>query len=288
MAAIGYMATKQGMAGAIPVIQTYIRNALANPNGTDSMVYEALPLLRVHRNQQPISRFTVTHYRLKDFPETGGERRRVGFVTGDRRDINVGQIWVSSENTNMQMDSFYGKSTSATIRYLGAERDAIGAVVKDTIGDALRAQMNGRVVVDPATAIPTTAGTLEKTNKVKWIFHVASVIGQPLVGYKPIEQIDQCVKSALRLASREEFARQRLRSILFPIFGTGPGGGDVEATIRICLDAAMEYLERGRAQARGLRGIYFYVWGEVDLEICRTVANKIPGLSLEDSKAKLK
>ena len=74
------------------------------------------------------SRNTRTYYRFARFPTTGPERRRVGFVTGDRRDIDVARIWVNSENTNMQMDSFYGKSTSATIRYLGAENDAIRAV----------------------------------------------------------------------------------------------------------------------------------------------------------------
>lgn len=275
-ATIGYKPTKQGMAEAIPTIQTYIKNALANPNGTDSLVYDALPQLRVQRAQQAISRVTLTHYRLKQYPETGAECRRVGFVTGDRRDINVGEIWVSSENTNMQMDSYYGKSTSATLRYLGAEKDAIGAVAKDTIGDALRAQMNGRIAVDPATVIPTTAGMLGETNNVKWIFHVAAVIGQPLVGYKPIEQIDQCVKAALRLANRAPY--QVLRSILFPIFGTGPGGGDIETTVKICLDTAQEFLERGKDQPQGMRDIYFYVWGEVDLEICKAVANKMPGL----------
>lgn len=279
LATISYKLTKPGMADAIQTIQTYIKNALANPNGTDSLVYDALPQLRVQRAQQPISRVTATHYRLKAFPETAPACRRVGFVTGDRRDINLGQIWVSSENTNMQMDSYYGKSTSATLRYLGAEKDAIGAVAKDTIGDALRVQMSGRIAVDPATVIPTTAGMLEQTNNVKWIFHVASVIGQPLVGYKPVEQIDQCVKAALRLSNRPPY--NEARSILFPIFGTGPGGGDIETTIKICLDAAMELLERGKDQPQGLREVYFYVWGEVDLDICKAVANKMPALVAE-------
>lgn len=285
MATIRYAATKQGMANTKDTIRAYIRNALANPNGSDSLVYEALPQLRVQRAQQQVSKFTVTHYRLTDCPKTGTGRRRVGFVTGDRRDIDVGQIWVNSENTNMQMDSFYGKSTSATIRYLGAEKDAIGMVVRDTIGDALRAQLNGCLVVDPATVIPTTAGALEATNKVKWIFHVAAVIGQPLVGYRPIEQVDQCVKAALRLANRQDFASDEIRSILFPIFGTGPGGSDVESTVRACLDSAVDHLERGIDQPRGLCDIYFYVWGLVDLEVCNAVAAKNPSLLADDSRA---
>jgi O-acetyl-ADP-ribose deacetylase (regulator of RNase III) len=283
MATIPYAATESGMNRTRDVIQAYIRNGLANPNGSDSLVYEALPQLRVQRAQQQVSQFTVTHYRLKNCPEAGIGRRRVGFVTGDRRDIDVGQIWVNSENTNMQMDSFYGKSTSATIRYLGAEKDGIGMVVRDTIGDELRSQLNGRLMVDPATVIHTKAGALEKTNNVRWIFHVAAVIGQPLVGYRPIEQVEQCVKAALRLANRPEFMSDEIRSILFPIFGTGPGGSDVESTIRVCLEAAVEYLERSQNRPRGLCDIYFYVWGVGDLEVCNAVATKNPALLRDDS-----
>ena len=106
-------------------IRSYLEGSLANPNASDSLVYEALPQLRVQRAQQQITKYARTYYRLARFPTTGPERRRVGFVTGDRRDIDVARIWVNSENTNMQMDSFYGKSTLATIRYLGAEKDAI-------------------------------------------------------------------------------------------------------------------------------------------------------------------
>jgi len=285
LATVFYVPSEAGMKAAIPVIQAYIRNALANPNHTDSLVYDALPLLEVERKQKPVSRFTVTGYRLDKFPQKGPEKRRVGFVTGSRRDIDVADIWVNSENTNMQMDSFYGKSTSATIRYLGAERDEIGAVSKDTIGEALRLLMNGRLSVDPATVIPTTAGSLKETNNVSWIFHVASVIGQPMLGYKAVENIAECVKEPLRRASEAKFAGQKLRSILFPIFGTGPAGGDVESTIKICLDAAIDYLETYRGRPGGLRDLYFYVWGEDDLEICKTVAGRIPGLILDQVKA---
>jgi O-acetyl-ADP-ribose deacetylase (regulator of RNase III) len=285
MATILYAATKQGMVETQDTIRNFVKNALANPNGTDSLVYEALPHLRVQRSQQPITKVSTTHYRLASFPETGPDRRRIGYVTGDRADIKVGAIWVNSENTNMQMDTFYGKSTSATIRYFGAEKDNVGAVVRDTIGEALRAQVQGRVAVDPATVIPTTAGALEETNQVKWIFHVASVMGQPLLGYRPIDQIERCVKAAIRHANSPKFASDAVRSILFPIFGTGPGGGDLEATIKLCIDAAVEQLELGREPALGLRDVYFYVWGEADLDICKMVALKNPALVADDPRS---
>jgi O-acetyl-ADP-ribose deacetylase (regulator of RNase III) len=285
LATIRYSATKPGMEAAKQSIQTYIRNSLANPNASDSLVYEALPQLRVQREQKRIARFTVTHYRLKNLPAGEAERRRIGFVTGDRQEITVGQIWVNSENCNMQMDSFYGRSTSATIRYLGAEKDDLGGVAIDTIGDALRERMNKRLVVDAGTVIPTTAGALETTNQVKWIFHVAAVVGQKLVGYRPVEQIDQCVRAALRRASQPEFSSGGVRSILFPIFGTGPGGADVESTIPVLLDAAIEHLERRRDETTGIRDVYFYVWGEVDLEICKAVAGRNPALLSDDALA---
>jgi O-acetyl-ADP-ribose deacetylase (regulator of RNase III) len=203
---------------------------------------------------------------------------------GTRSPFNISGMATVFYTASKAGMAFYGKSTSATIRYLGAERDEIGVVAKDTIGKALRAQMRGRLSVDPATVVPTTAGTLEQTNNVRWIFHVASVIGQPTVGYKPVERISECVKAPLRLASEPRFAKWQLRSILFPIFGTGPASGDVESTIRICLDAAIEYLESNRDRRGGLRDLYFYVWGENDLEICNAVAGRIPGLTLDEVK----
>jgi O-acetyl-ADP-ribose deacetylase (regulator of RNase III) len=272
------IATPEATADAVAKIRAYVDSALRNPTGTDSLVFEALPHLRVLRAQQPVANFTVTRFRLAAFAADDAQRRVIGFVTGDRRDIKVGDIWVNSENTNMQMDSFYGKSTSATIRYLGAEKDDFGDIKSDTIGEALRDRMTGRIAVPPAAVVPTTAGALQQSNGVKWVFHVAAVLGQPLQGYKPIDDVEQCVKSALRKASTPEFAAANLRSILFPIFGTGPGGKDVEGTIARCLPAAIEQFELGRDKPAGLREVYFYVWGESDLEVCRAVAGRNPAL----------
>ena len=58
--------------------------------------------------------------------------------------------------------------------------------------------------------------------------------------------------------------------------------GDLESTMRICLEAAIEHLESKRRG--GLRDLYFYVWGENDLEICNAVAGRIPGLTPDKVK----
>ena len=57
----------------------------------------------------------------------------------------------------------------------------------------------------------------------------------------------------------------------------------MESTIRVCLEAAVEYLERSQNRPRGLCDIYFYVWGVGDLEVCNAVATKNPALLRDDS-----
>src|SRR5262249_9258497 len=201
--------------------------------------------------------------------------KRLGFVTGDREDIRVGDIWVNSENTNMQMDRYYGESTSATLRYLGARKDDRGKVVEDTINDELQRKMAGAMEVDPGTVLATSAGELADNN-VKWIFHVAAVTGQPREDYRSGPRPDQCVKNALRKVGRGGLRDSALQSILFPIFGPGPAGGDLQQHATICINAALEYLETVETP---IRDVYFYVWSDVDLEICQAIVRNHPGLA---------
>ena len=249
------------MAQASERIALNIRNALKVPDATDSLVYHALPSLRVQRLPRRLTSVDVFAYPLRRDPT-----RRILFITGDREDITVGDVWVSSENTNMHMDNLYGKSTSATVRYLGARKDHTG-IIEDTIADELNAKMAGVFVVAPGTVIPTGPGELAR-NGVQWVFHVASVTGEPREGYRPVQRIDQCVKNALRRTADPEF--EGVRSMLFPIFGTGPGGGDLATHARVCIQAAIEHLEGG---ATPVRDAYFYAWADTDLEACLAIAD---------------
>ena len=265
---IEYRTTPTGIAEARKAICAHIVNALREPNKPDSLVYHAIPGLRVEKASRRLTKVEIFPFTLVKDPG-----KSIAFITGDREDIKVGDIWVSSENTNMQMDHFYGKSTSATIRYLGARKDQ-GRVVEDTIGEELRRKMAGALVVDPATVIATGAGALAKNN-VKWIFHVASVMGEPREGYRPVQRIDQCVKNALRRASDEDLQATGVNSMLLPILGTGPAGGNFQEHVEICVKAAVEYLE---GVVSPIRTVYFYAWSDVDLEICLAVASNHAGL----------
>jgi exonuclease III len=90
--------------------------------------------------------------------------KHIGILTGDLQFVQEKiDIWVNSENTNMQMARFYDRSGSAVIRYFGAKRDDRGRVVEDTIAIELAKVMGGDASVDPGTIIVTTAGELVGT-----------------------------------------------------------------------------------------------------------------------------
>src|SRR5262249_51913915 len=71
-------------------------------------------------------------------------RRIVGYKTGDIRHIKGVDLWVNSENQDMLMDRFLGKTVSANIRHLGSIKDKDGNVIEDTIEQALRSAIGQR------------------------------------------------------------------------------------------------------------------------------------------------
>ena len=72
--------------------------------------------------------FSTVRYELK-----GNKGLIVGYKTGAIDRIKDASIWVNSENTDMMMDRFLGKTLSARIRYLGANKDQNENVIEDTI-----------------------------------------------------------------------------------------------------------------------------------------------------------
>jgi hypothetical protein len=270
---IKYTTRPRGVEEAKEKIRAFITNALKQPYQTDSLVYSVLPDLRVQRGSgsERLTRLQRFEYPLERRPDCV-----LGLVSGDREDITVGDVWVNSENTDMQMDRYYGTSTSATIRYLGARKHSVtGRVEEDTIADELARRLSGEPHVEPATVIPTGAGALSG-NGVKWIFHVAAVVGEPREGYRPIERIERCVTSVFRRAASPEFADDPPTSILFPIFGTGPGGGDLRDHAERCIDAAVQALQVGIVDS--VRSVYFYVWSVEALRICEAVIERHDGV----------
>ena len=64
--------------------------------------------------------------------------------TGDIEHVKDMAVWVNPENSDMMMDRILGKTISAKIRYLGANKDEDGGVVEDTIAEELRSAADHR------------------------------------------------------------------------------------------------------------------------------------------------
>jgi O-acetyl-ADP-ribose deacetylase (regulator of RNase III) len=180
-------------------------------------------------------------------------------------------IWVNSENTNMQMSRHFDRSISSVIRYLGAKKDAKGHVIEDTIANELTKITGDHAHVPSGQVMVTGAGDLERTHKTKRVFHAASVIGQLGEGYKPIADMDigDCITNALEMANSDDFQAIELRSILFPLMGTGTGRGNLEEKARELIEAAICYLEANPTCR--IESIYFLTWSDKELAVCQRI-----------------
>ena len=81
----------------------------------------------------------------------------VGYKTGTIEDVRGVSIWVNSENTDMMMDRFIGRTISARIRYLGANKED-DSVLDDTIQESLRGVIGERAHVKIGTVLVTEFG----------------------------------------------------------------------------------------------------------------------------------
>jgi O-acetyl-ADP-ribose deacetylase (regulator of RNase III) len=241
-------------------IRDHIQNGL-DTLGTDSIIYDTLDDLKVEKRARVIETMDE-----KLYPIVGAPGKQIGYVTGNLINVNHVDIWVNSENTNMQMARHYEFSISATIRYEGATKDGNGYVVDDLIAKDLRKVTRGRDCL-PGNIMVTTAGELEKSNNVKKIFHAAAVICEPRSGYRPINNIAQCVRNALKKADSEELAPLQMHSILFPLMGTVATRSSAQETANKLIDEAVEYM-RQNPRSR-IDKIYFLAYTEQDREICQ-------------------
>jgi hypothetical protein len=122
---------------------------------------------------EPVSCGDLEFYELTERP-----RRSIALTPGGLSEVTFADVWISSENTNMQMARYYDRSVSGVVRYLGARRDFAGDVEEDVVGAALAERMAGRPVVPLGTVLDTVPGELARTHGVRRLFHVAAVWGE--------------------------------------------------------------------------------------------------------------
>ncbi len=251
-------------------IGVFVREALKSGR-TDSLVHEVLPL-RIGTTSRPIARTETFAWALKAQPE-----RQLCVTTGDIQRIKGIDIWVNSENTQMQMARWFDGSVSGAIRYLGAEKNAAGLVTQDLIADELTRIVGHQTTVAPATVIATGSGVLARTHGVKQIIHAASVAGAIGKGYLPIANVSDCVANALALADSPELQPLGASSILFPLLGGGTARGDLKLLVAPLIEAALEYLRANPAST--IRRVHFMAYSEAELAACCSVLDSLPDLA---------
>lgn len=250
------------MKDAAGKIQELIKNGMASVN-VDSPVYEVLDNLRVENKPKLINK-----KELHTFPLAKVPGKQLGIITGDIQNIKEADVWVNSENTNMQMARPFERSISAVIRYMGAKKNRAGRITEDTVSRELF-DATGGTGVDPAVVIDTTAGELTASNNVKKIFHAAAVVGQVGLGYSPIEKISECVRNALKLVDDARLANDNLKTILFPLMGTGTSKKSAQEVAGELVEEAISYLEENPQSKAEI--VYFLAYNEQDLELCQRI-----------------
>lgn len=234
--------------------------------GTKKTNQKLVDIENFRKVSKPIGRREEFSYTLK-----GNEGKKVALITGDILKVKGIDIWVNSENTNMQMARFHDNSISGVTRYFGAKRDNAGNVLDDIIANELEKQLEGNSFVQQASVFVTTAGELKESNDVKKIFHVAAVEGEAGSGYQPIRNIGRCVSNALKRVDGK-FKQEGYKSILFPLLGTGTAKGELENISEVLIHNAISYFEDNPNTT--LESIYFLVWTERELEVCKKILAK--------------
>jgi O-acetyl-ADP-ribose deacetylase (regulator of RNase III) len=141
--------------------------------------------------------------------------------------------------------------------------------VRDAIADELREKMQGRQLVNPGEVVSTSAGALERSHRVKRIFHVASVYGVVGAGFHAIANAEQCVANALarldaeasgfvagRTKSEAGGEKRTASSMLFPLLATGTARADIIQSARRQVGTAVNYL-RSRGEFTCAERVYF-------------------------------
>lgn len=221
------------------------------------------------RRMRPLAPSTVK-YAVKERPDLV-----VGYKTGAIDEVRGVSIWVNTENTDMMMDRFIGRTISARIRYLGANKDE-DSVIEDTIQESLRGVIGERAHVKIGTVLVTESGMLFASHEVERIFHVATVEGGPGAGVKAdLDKVRMCVERVLRRVDRENnrlwriLRKKQLTSIVFPMLGAGDGGLTVESVAENIIPVAINYL--CNTPNPTLKEIYFLAFRARDRSACDRV-----------------
>lgn len=158
----------------------------------------------------------------KTFSLGSNSDQRIVLVTGDITSLRELEpsVVVSLEGTNLQLARFYNNSISGTLRYLDAEKNDAGQVIRDSLQESVNHQLADLEVklVESGTIIPTPTKELVNLN-VKYIFHIAVLEGARGAGYTcNVDALSNCVPELFEKFQKLS-TEHGLKSILFPVIG---------------------------------------------------------------------
>lgn len=237
--------------------------------------------------------------RAASFELTPRPRRIALHVTsGDIAKIRNIDAVVNSENDYMQMARFFESHTvSSILRRRGAR--VKNGLYQDTIQQELDWQLRerGRPVL-ASEVFATSAGgpdsDLARVNKARVVLHVAAVqavdADSRVIPYKHPQQIEASVRTVLSTLAevnqlsgvfsppgtdqrleQERLAAHgdgRLRSLIFPLLGTGEGGADTTEVIDPMIDGLISFFSDAdnQALAETLQDVYICAYTQEDVE----------------------
>ncbi|HWF82616.1 MAG TPA: helix-turn-helix transcriptional regulator [Streptosporangiaceae bacterium] len=237
-------------------------NRTGTADGSSAVEMEA-----TRRNARPLDSSEIRCYEVNGLDEP--VKRYIAIVTGDIRRVRCVDIWVNSENTEMQMARFNEFSISSIIRYEGAIRDDLRRVVDDRIAAELMRKVAGRLPVPPAAAVVTGSGELWRYG-VSHVVHVAAVQGEPGSGFRQIQEVGRCVTNVMTEVDKIDTVPEP-RTLLFPLLGAGQGGGGLEATVGALAGAAIDYFSS--VSRTRLTTVYFLAYTDAELAVCEKLFN---------------
>ena len=199
----------------------------------------------------------------------------------------------------MQMARFFeSRTVSSILRSRGSLNR--GGEYDDTIQKELDRQLQDRGrPVQPSEVFPTSAGhpkgDLTLVNKARVLLHVAAVqsvaADARVIPFKESHQIASSVRSALDamatinaadgvfspVGTAQRIEQERLasmglghlRSIVFPLLGTGQGGATAAEVVSPMLDAIIDFLGDARNEkfSSELQDIYIAAYTQEDVNV---------------------
>lgn len=230
-------------------------------------------------------------------------------ASGDIATIRSIDVVVNSENDYMQMARFFESHTvSSVLRRRGAR--VKDGRYQDIIQQELDWQLRDRGrPVQASEVFATSAGgpdsELAKVNKARAIIHVAAVQAvdaeSRTIPYKHPQQIETSVRAVLsalaalnqksgvfsppdsdQRAEQERLAASGkgvMRSIIFPLLGTGQGGADTAEVVDPMVDSMISFLSDtdNRVLAEELEDIYISAYTQDDVGTVKdALARRLP------------